>query len=705
MHKSKGWIALLLAAVLAFCPTVVGTADEEVSSGSVFGDLNADQKVDASDALMVLQHSVQLIVLPEESMVLADVNEDEDINASDALMILQKSVSLIDVFPAEEASLRAQTLDGIFTKGTIEVVDEENTAIGADIGLYNADMTWVGNTLYAYYPGEGGIRLATSADGVSFVDQGLVIPENEEFWSVGGAENPSIFVDAGTFYLAYDGYNALGKNSICLATSTDGKDFECQFEIFYYSGLDEEKAGASHPDIIKVENTWYMTYTADNGDDKQICTAFNLEDLYSLSRSSVSPAIKTAIQGYDSGVLGRRDVLYADGYYYMVYTTGTEGTDGDESTASWSHSFARSTDMFNWTPLGRILLPATESGYGMDLPSFMVDGADIWVYYREGDHSRRAKLDYDASRVPEKTEPIDTTSPAVAATLEGLFTGETTEVLTDTRIGGSFNMHFPDFVQVGDEIWAYYIGASSKGQMATRLAVSTDGVNFTNKGVVLEPSASAAWDDKMTAFAGVWYEDGIFYLAYEGSGTGCNGAVGLATSTDGIHFEKQGMILDYMGTGYERINTGTPDLYKEGDTWYLFYHAYDGSACQICVATGPDLYHLTRYEGNPIIPAVPGRFDAGTTGRRDIIYSGGWYYMVYEVSTEPPYNEADWGHTFARSRDLITWEALDHVIYPTTGGGMGHDGPNWYVDGDDVYVYFRVPGNTTSRTKLVPVTE
>lgn len=701
MHKRKGLMAVLLAVALAVCPTVVGTADEVAPAAFVFGNLNEDQKVDASDALMVLQHSVKLLTLPEESLALADVNADGEINASDALMILQKSVGLIEEFPAGQSYLRAQALDGIFTKGTMEVVDEENTAIGADIGLYNADMTWVGSTLYAYYPGEGGIRLATSADGVTFADAGLVIPENEEFWSVGGAENPSIFVDNGTFYLAYDGYSTSGKNSICLATSTDGKSFVCEGEIFYYSGKDKEAAGASHPDIIKVENVWYMTYTADNGDDKQICVAFSMEDLYRLDRSAVSPAIKTALQGYDSGALGRRDVVYVDGYYYMVYSTGTEPAD---ETASWSHSFARSTDMFNWIPLGRILLPATESGYGMDLPNFVVDGSDVWVYYREGDHSRRAKLDYDASRVPEEIEPVDTTSAAVAATLDGLFTGQTTEVLTDTRIGGSFNMHFPDFLKVGDEIWAYYIGASSKGQMATRLAVSTDGVNFTNKGVVLEPSEDG-WDSTMTSFAGIWYEDGIFYLAYEGSGTGCNGAVGLATSTDGIHFEKQGMILDYTGTGYERINTGTPDLYKEGDTWYLFYHAFDGSACQICVATGPDLYHLTRYEGNPIIPAVPGRFDAGTTGRRDIIYSGGWYYMVYEVSTEPPYGEADWGHTFARSKDLITWEALDHVIYPTTGGGMGHDGPNWYIDGDDVYVYFREPGNTTSRTKLVPVTE
>ena len=134
-----------------------------------------------------------------------------------------------------------------------------------------------------------------------------------------------------------------------------------------------------------------------------------------------------------------------------------------------------------------------------------------------------------------------------------------------------------------------HIGAGSTGKMSTRLAVSTDGVNFKDRGVVLEPTPGE-WDSNMTSFAGIWLDDGVYYLVYEGSSEdGTNrGAVGLATSTDGIHFEKQGKILDYTGIGIEAANVGTPDLYKEGDTWYLFYHCFDYFTCQICVATGPD---------------------------------------------------------------------------------------------------------------------
>lgn len=705
MHSKKMRLLCTVMALALFVASLPAAGAEETGqAGLTFGDVNGDTKVDPADALAILQHTVKLSEIPAEQQRVADVNMSDAIDATDALHVLQKSVELIEYFSAEVDYETGRALSGIFNRGTLEQVDEEHTAIGSDIGLHNADMVWVGGTLYAYYPAEDGIHLAKSSDGIEFTDSGVVIPSSEEFWAAGGADNPSVFVDQGTYYLAYDGTNAAGKNSICLATSSDGVQFQSQGEILFHSGMGAETVSVSRPDIMKDGSTWYLTYTADNGTVQQICVACGRDDLYSLDRLPGNPVLKVAPQGYDSGILGRRDVIYADGMYYMVYETATQGP---AESASWSHSFAKSPNMVDWSALGRILLPATEQGYGMDQPNFMIEGMDVWVYYREGDGSRRAKLDFDASRIPEKTEPVDHTSAAVAATLDGLFTGKTTEQRMEKEIGGAIHMHFPDFLKVGDEIWAYYIGAGSTGKMSTRLAVSTDGVNFEDRGVVVEPTPGA-WDSNMSSFAGVWLDDGVYYLVYEGSSEdGSNrGAVGLATSTDGIHFEKQGKILDYTGMGIEAANVGTPDLYKEGDTWYLFYHCFDFQTCQVCVATGPDLFHLTRAENNPVIPTVPGRYDAGTTGRRDVIYSGGWYYMVYEVSTEQPYGEASWGHTFARSKDLIHWDVLGKLLYPATGGGMGHDGPNWYVDGDDVYVYFRARDaapNSTTRTKLVPI--
>ncbi len=59
------------------------------------GDVNSDKKVNSSDALLVLQHSVQLITLTAEQVKIADMNSDSNINSLDALMILQKSVGII----------------------------------------------------------------------------------------------------------------------------------------------------------------------------------------------------------------------------------------------------------------------------------------------------------------------------------------------------------------------------------------------------------------------------------------------------------------------------------------------------------------------------------------------------------------------------------------------------------------------------------
>lgn len=71
------------------------------SESSRMGDVNGDGNVDASDALLVLQHSVSLTTLNEQQQSVANVNADNTIDASDALLILQRSVGLIDGFPAE----------------------------------------------------------------------------------------------------------------------------------------------------------------------------------------------------------------------------------------------------------------------------------------------------------------------------------------------------------------------------------------------------------------------------------------------------------------------------------------------------------------------------------------------------------------------------------------------------------------------------
>lgn len=69
--------------------------------GFPYGDVDGSGKIDATDALAVLQHSVKLTTLSGDAFQAADVDGNGKIDATDALTILQYSVKLIPDFPVQ----------------------------------------------------------------------------------------------------------------------------------------------------------------------------------------------------------------------------------------------------------------------------------------------------------------------------------------------------------------------------------------------------------------------------------------------------------------------------------------------------------------------------------------------------------------------------------------------------------------------------
>jgi hypothetical protein len=277
----------------------------------------------------------------------------------------------------------------------------------------------------------------------------------------------------------------------------------------------------------------------------------------------------------------------------------------------------------------------------------------------------------------------------------------------NTNLGANFNMHFIDTITVGNVLKSYYI-KNVQGHLGVGLAESTDGITFVDKGAVIASGNAGEPDSVMASFPGVWYENGTYYIVYEATGPGSlRGDIGLATSTNGVNFTKKGIILHFDPSdgpdgkpGWESKNIGTPSLYKENGIWYLFYHGFDGTVCQIGLAKGTDLMKLQKSPANPVLRPVAGTADEGTLGRRSVIKRNGKYYMVYEVSdkigTDGTFMHSRWSSAFASSTNLESWTKFSqNPILPQTGPSQtaytfGNDGPAFLNVGGRDYVYYRI---------------
>lgn len=99
MNRSvKRFMSLLLAVLTALSCVAVSSATD-----IKYGDVISDGRINSSDALAILQHSVGLSMIPDEALVAADVTGDLKLNSSDALLILQFAVGIIKSFPVEDS--------------------------------------------------------------------------------------------------------------------------------------------------------------------------------------------------------------------------------------------------------------------------------------------------------------------------------------------------------------------------------------------------------------------------------------------------------------------------------------------------------------------------------------------------------------------------------------------------------------------------
>jgi beta-fructofuranosidase len=138
------------------------------------------------------------------------------------------------------------------------------------------------------------------------------------------------------------------------------------------------------------------------------------------------------------------------------------------------------------------------------------------------------------------------------------------------------------------------------------------------------------------------------------------------------------------GPAFDDIGTWTGSVIRGSDgTWFMFYTGI-GSAerarkQRVGLATSGDLEHWTRYPGSPVSESDPRWYEQlqdalpGEAWRDPWVFADpggdGWHMLLTARSREGPADQRG-VLGYARSRDLVRWQAQPPLSRP--GSGFGH---------------------------------
>ena len=223
----------------------------------------------------------------------------------------------------------------------------------------------------------------------------------------------------------------------------------------------------------------------------------------------------------------------------------------------------------------------------------------------------------------------------------------------------------------------WYTGYDSRKSETKSLgyATSADGLRFKR-------------DPTNPIFAGVWTEDvfvvrhqGRYFMFAEGKGDVAH----LLTSADGRSWKEEGplAIRSHSGEPLSPGPYGTPTVWVEGDTWYLFYERDDKG---VWLATSLDRRVWRNVQDAPVIALGPDGYDRHAIALDQVLRYKGRYYGIYHANADPKW-QGPWTTCLAASDDLVSWDKYpgNPVIRSDDSSGMLVD------DGERLRLYTMHP--------------
>lgn len=212
-------------------------------------------------------------------------------------------------------------------------------------------------------------------------------------------------------------------------------------------------------------------------------------------------------------------------------------------------------------------------------------------------------------------------------------------------------------------------------------ATSDDGLKWNR--FPGNPVFDKAWTEDVH----VVHHQGTFTMVAEGKGD----IPHLLTSPDGVKWTSEGR-LDVRRVDGSAISPGpygTPTLYVENGTWYLFYERRDRS---VWLAKSRDRKVWMNVQDEPVLARGPDGYDRHAIALNQVFKHKGRYYGVYHANADPKW-KGPWTTCLAVSDDLIHWTKYTGnplVRSDNSSGQFVHDGERYrlYTTHPDVRVRF-----------------
>lgn len=201
----------------------------------------------------------------------------------------------------------------------------------------------------------------------------------------------------------------------------------------------------------------------------------------------------------------------------------------------------------------------------------------------------------------------------------------TARALKGTNLSGE-NLFATSALVKDDGTWVLYFYTLSggtfngPGEIGRATAPDPNGPWTIDPNPVLTPGPSGAWDEVQVNAADVHQTSDGYVMYYDGHGSDSTSEIGMATSSDGIHwtkyndpstddpaFTESDPVLTVSQDGWDSKRVIDPNVIQTSDGWEMIYLStngtgkFGGNEVAFGAASSSDGIHWTKSSQNPVL--------------------------------------------------------------------------------------------------------